>query len=138
MNGPHMRMLIIDDDVAVLDEMADCYARQGFLVETAVHAGDALIFPAERSEPALAHATRGLGVLGSIPKSMVRLNASGLRKAVEEHIEALEPGLRVVDARFVVGRSAVDLVALDAKVRFADVRCVQLPGWRARGSSRSS
>lgn len=70
---------------------------------------------AERNERALVHATRGLGVLGSIPKSMVRLHASALRKLVAENIEVLEPGLRVIDSRSPVGRSAVDLVALDAK-----------------------
>ncbi len=151
LKGLHTRMLIIDDDVAVLDEMADCYARQGFQVETAVHAGDALIILSEsrpdlvllgisgladvevlrglrtvdpvvpvillteRSEPALAQATRGLGVLGAIAKSLVRLHASGLRRLVEENVEALELGLRVVDSRFAIGRSVVDLVALDAK-----------------------
>src|SRR5260370_26346614 len=47
LKGLHTRMLISDDDVAILDEMADCDARQRFQVETALHAGDALIILSE-------------------------------------------------------------------------------------------
>jgi len=151
MNGLHARMLIIDADVAVLDELADCFTRQGFHVDTAVHAGDALTMLSERQpdlvlvavsvpaeaevlrclrtvnptvpvillrdhgEPAASHATRRPGVLGSIPKSVVQRHPSGLRKLVEQNIEALEPGLRIIEPRFPVDRPAVDFVALDAR-----------------------
>lgn len=131
--------------------MADRFARRGFRVETAVHAGDALIILAqsrpdlvllavsrpadvevlrclrtvdpgvpvvlltEGSDQALAHAARGLGVLGTIPKSVVQVHAGGLERLAEGDVEALEPGLRVVDRRFRVDRSTVDLLALDAR-----------------------
>lgn len=42
MNGSHARMLIIDDDIAALDDLAERFRRQGYRVDTAAHAGDAL------------------------------------------------------------------------------------------------
>src|SRR5205823_7744163 len=41
MNDRDARMLIIDDDVAALDELADYFTSQGFRVDTAVRADDA-------------------------------------------------------------------------------------------------
>lgn len=38
-----------------------------------------------------------------------------LEKLVAENIEGIEPGLRVIDSRLVLGQAAIDLVALDAK-----------------------
>src|SRR5947207_1613065 len=40
MNDRDARMLIIDDDLAALDELADYFTRQGFRVDTAVRAAD--------------------------------------------------------------------------------------------------
>src|SRR5881409_1070270 len=37
-----------------------------------------------------------------------------LEKLVADNIEGIEPGLRVVDSRLVLGQAAIDLVALDA------------------------
>src|SRR2546422_9292145 len=38
-----------------------------------------------------------------------------LEKLVAENIEGIEPGLRVIDSRLVLGQAAIDLVALDAR-----------------------
>src|SRR5438094_4386812 len=38
-----------------------------------------------------------------------------LEKLVAENIEGIEPGLRVIDSRRVLGQAAIDLVALDAR-----------------------
>jgi DNA-binding NarL/FixJ family response regulator len=150
MNDRDARMLIIDDDVAALDELADYFTRQGFRVDTAVRADDArqslserapdlvllavsapaevealrcvrgaspavpVILLRERSEPALAHATRASSALRSLPTSMVEPHA-GLTRLVAQHIEALEPGLRIIESRFPVERASVDFVALDAR-----------------------
>src|SRR3989454_12507228 len=38
-----------------------------------------------------------------------------LEKLVAENLEGIEPGLRVIDSRLVLGQAAIDLVALDAK-----------------------
>jgi len=150
MNDRDARMLIIDDDVAALDELADYFTRQGFRVDTAVRADDArtslaerapdlvllavsapaevealrcvrtaspavpVILLRERTEPALAHATRASSALPSLSTSMVEPHADGLTRLVAQHVEALEPGLRIIASRFPVDGASVEFVALDA------------------------
>jgi DNA-binding NtrC family response regulator len=39
---PAARILIVDDEVAVVELLRDCFLRAGYRVDTALHAGDAL------------------------------------------------------------------------------------------------
>src|SRR5947209_638334 len=38
-----------------------------------------------------------------------------LERLVAENVESIEPGLKIVDSRLVLGQAAIDLVGLDAK-----------------------
>ncbi|HXI03796.1 MAG TPA: hypothetical protein VNI57_11535, partial [Candidatus Saccharimonadales bacterium] len=38
-----------------------------------------------------------------------------LERLVAENVEGIEPGLKVVDSRLLLGQAAIDLVGLDAK-----------------------
>src|SRR5256886_17473488 len=48
-------------------------------------------------------------------KSLEVKDLGNLEKLVAENIEGIEPGLRVIDSRLVLGQAAIDLVALDAR-----------------------
>ncbi len=40
-----------------------------------------------------------------------------LERLIAENVEGVEPGLKVVDSRLVLGQASVDLVGLDATAR---------------------
>ena len=42
-------------------------------------------------------------------------NIGDLEKLVAENVEGIEPGLRVIDSRLLLGSAAIDLVGLDSK-----------------------